>query len=424
MFKAEYQKKTLADVRDLARKLLDNGSRTPNDDEAIKFVLFREARDLAVKAGDVGVAIIAPDEMVKLFAIDAIGMKLATLSKLAQAAKTPDALVTVSQALFTLGEQAVAADRYDDALKALEAAEANAKTAKDMALMVRCQAMRKDVAEIKKGFQKLKADDPDQTPSGFFLCAVKGDWQKGLPLLAQGTDPRLKEAAEKDLSNPSDPAKQAEVADAWWEYGTTERNALVRQRIQGRAVHWYRQCWKRLTGVARTRGEERVKVFEIQLFGDEIEIVPGVPSRTKGLALPFKDVNADFEIMTHMGRPCLKTTGPLVAGSPIYVDVSDTWASVASTIEIAVDYFDGPTGTISVEHHTFDGSGKFLALAATSEIRKLVNTGTWKTLVCTKISSTCFRNTATANIGVDTDFRVMCRDDNVYISRVSIRRVK
>jgi len=93
-------------------------------------------------------------------------------------------------------------------------------------------------------------------------------------------------------------------------------------------------------------------------------------------------------------------------------------------VEISVDYFDGPTGTISVEHHTFDGDGKFLALAATSEIRKLGNTSTWKTLVSTRVSSTCFRNTALPYIGVDTDFRVMCKDDNIYISRISMRRIK
>jgi hypothetical protein len=421
-FKAEYAKRGVAESRDLARRLLENGMRT-QDDDALKFVLLREARDVAARACDAETALRAAEEAGRHFDVDPIALKLAALSKIAGAAKGADAVSALASGYFLAAQEAAAANRYDDALKSLAAAEANARAAKDMALMALCQSTQRDVAEIRREFQKLKPDAPDRTPAGAFLCLVKRDFQNGLPLLAQGTDASLRAVAEKDLAGPSDAQRQAEAGDAWWDLGTSEMNALKRRNLQDRAVHWYRQCAKRLpAGTLRARAEARVAIFEIQAFGDEVELVPGVPSRTRGLKVAV--IDGASAATSHMGRSCLKLTNIAQAGSNIYVDVPDSWASVESQVEVTVEYFDGPSGQAGIEHNTLDPQNRIPQLAATSPYpAKLGNTGTWKTVVG-RVSSREFRNTCTTAIGVESDFRVHCLGDEIHIGRISCRRVK
>jgi hypothetical protein len=69
LFKAEYAKKHPAEQLDLARKLLQSGIET-TDDSTVKWVLLREARDLAVAAGDPEIAVKSADETGKAFAVD------------------------------------------------------------------------------------------------------------------------------------------------------------------------------------------------------------------------------------------------------------------------------------------------------------------------------------------------------------------
>jgi hypothetical protein len=416
MYKVDYQKKQPAEARAFAQRLLESGQKIV-DDDAMKFALLREARDVAAKSGDLDVMAAAVDEMAKVFAVDPISLKLAAISKVST--KTPEAAVTLSQGYLIIAQQASDADKYDEALKATASAETNAKASKDMALVIICQSLQRDLNEIRKEFQKLKPDTLDRAPMGAFLCLAKGDWAKGLPFLALGTDAQLKDYAEKDVANPPDPQKQAELGDAWWTLGISEKNAIKKRHIQERAVFWYKQCAKKLAGNAKGRAEERIKIVEIQLFGDEVEIVPGILSRTRGLSIPLNSADCKFEIVFHAGRSCAKTANG--TATSIYVDVADSWASVESMVEISVEYWDGPSGQINLEHHVLDSKTNVPTLAATSANLKLGNTGTWKTLIG-RVSTTMFRNSMAA--GAEADFRIVCRGDTMYISRISCRRAK
>src|SRR5258706_13020549 len=70
LFKDEYAKKAPADQQALARKLLQSGMETA-DDPVTKFVLLKEAREVAVAAGDADTGLKCADETSKGFAIDA-----------------------------------------------------------------------------------------------------------------------------------------------------------------------------------------------------------------------------------------------------------------------------------------------------------------------------------------------------------------
>ncbi len=66
--------------------------------------------------------------------------------------------------------------------------------------------------------------------AGRYLCFVKGDWGRGLPMLALGSDAELKAVSTLELQGTDSVIEQLTVADAWWALAKTkegsERNAL------------------------------------------------------------------------------------------------------------------------------------------------------------------------------------------------------
>src|SRR5207244_8812445 len=61
IFKDEYAVKTSSAQLKLAKKLVEQGRET-KDDEALRYVLFREAGDLAMRAGDADLLLHCLDE--------------------------------------------------------------------------------------------------------------------------------------------------------------------------------------------------------------------------------------------------------------------------------------------------------------------------------------------------------------------------
>src|SRR5262249_51216620 len=66
LFKSEYAKTKVAERLALAAKLLEQGTGT-KDDLAARYVLFREASDIAARAGDPVLAMRALDELTAQF---------------------------------------------------------------------------------------------------------------------------------------------------------------------------------------------------------------------------------------------------------------------------------------------------------------------------------------------------------------------
>jgi hypothetical protein len=104
LFKDDYAKKNSSDLLALATKLLEQARET-KDDPAAKFVLYREARDLAARAGEPGQALQIVNETAKEFAIDMATMKATALETATSVATTPASFKTiVDQALAAIDE--------------------------------------------------------------------------------------------------------------------------------------------------------------------------------------------------------------------------------------------------------------------------------------------------------------------------------
>jgi hypothetical protein len=263
VFKADYVKKKSFDQINLARKLLKAADET-KDDPAARFVMYREARDLAARAGDVALALDAVTATSRVFMVDPIQMKFATLEA-AEKASAPGKAVL--DAALAATEDAIQADDYATAERYLKLAAGAAARARVAALSATVAARTKEVEACKTAFEdlaqdrKLLAKNPnDQIAAsrvGRFLCLLKGDWEAGLPLLAKGSEERLKAAAEKDLTQPVLAAKQAEVGDMWWDLAEG-LDPDERTGAKIRAYQWYKMAAPLLSGLTKVRVDKRM----------------------------------------------------------------------------------------------------------------------------------------------------------------------
>jgi WD40 repeat protein len=283
LFKDEYAKHDAAALRALAAKLFQKGLET-EDDRCVRFVLFREARDLAARGGDQAAALKAVDQLVSEYAVGALSMKVGVMQALARAADGAAANEALAESALDISRDAAAEDDYDAALQMLEVAEPAVRKAKSGALASRAQAWRKRVEALQKGYADLQKDldtlsrDPADPRAnlavGKFLCLGKGDWHKGLVLLKRGSDPGFKVVAEKELANPAGAEAQVELADAWYSIAQAERGE-EKVAAQQRACKWYQQALPGLRGLTQTRVEKKVE----QLSSLVPELKPAVAPR-------------------------------------------------------------------------------------------------------------------------------------------------
>ena len=274
IYKDEYARKAPSDRAALARTMMKQSLET-TDDAAARYVLLREAKDLALQGGDWDLSLKAADAIGKAFEDDALAMKSAILSAAAKGAKTPAEYLKLSQASTALSEEAAAANRFDVADKAAQEALSQAKLAKDPALAVKADARVRSMAELKvKGEALAKAaatlakspDDPAANAAvGRHECLTKGAWKDGLPKLARGSDPALKDLATRDLAEPQDPSARMAIGDGWWDLAEKE-SGTAREKARSRAVHWYELALPGLTGLSKTKVEKRLPELRQEKF--------------------------------------------------------------------------------------------------------------------------------------------------------------
>jgi hypothetical protein len=267
LYKEDFARRTPADLQALAQKLLKDGRATTDDPDA-RYVLLREAKDLAAQAGDTPAALAAADVLAKLYAVDAAALKASTLATLERAVRTPEAAAALAEARLALAAEALVEDLPDAAAAHAAKAETAARAAQDPALLARAQARAKEAADAKRDLPAARAaektleqkpDDPAAClTAGRWCCLAKGDWEKGLPLLAKGSDAGLKTAAGKDLEKPSTAPDQVAAGDAWWDLAE-KAPAAARAPLAARALFWYATAWPHLSALNKTRLRDRAR---------------------------------------------------------------------------------------------------------------------------------------------------------------------
>jgi len=262
--------KTPALKVELAGKLLAVAQDT-NKDPVGKYVLLAQAKELAISSGDPPTAFKCLDELGQTYDINYPVMKLELFAALAKTVSTPADCKTLVEGLNRWAEAQLRSDRYDAAKKACDIAQAAARTSKDKALVNQTALHEKQIAEIEAAYASSKpailtlasrsADPAANLAAGRFYCFIKGDWDKGLPMLALGSDVGLKALAAKELAGVSGTGGQVALGDAWWDVGETEKG-MERDRIREHGARWYDEAISSLGGLARAKAEKRLKDVE------------------------------------------------------------------------------------------------------------------------------------------------------------------
>ena len=201
-------RKTPAGAKALALTLLDAADATA-DDPAARFVLFRLAVDAAGDSGDPALVGTAVDRFARHYDVNAGEVRLAALKKVIAAGPTAAVLRSIFDDAIAGCDAALVKDDLDAADGFVELARAAVKKGLATALLAEVQPRADQLARARKALEpfepavKALAANPDDPAAnaavGRYHCLRRGDWARGLPLLAKGNNPKLKAAADADL---------------------------------------------------------------------------------------------------------------------------------------------------------------------------------------------------------------------------------
>ena len=201
---------------------------------------------------------------------------ISTRSKLKQklldkfiAAGKPDQVAIAIPTAEQLVDQAVAADRFDIAVVLATSASkavAKSKIATHKEVEERLSRRRHDIhllepiyAAAKKAqetLEKSPADPEANLTVGRWLCFYKGDWTTGLPLLAKGSDEKLKALADQEIKAPTEADQQVQIADAWWDLAQKEAG-IARDSLHLHAGNIYQAALPNLVSALKKAAIEK-----------------------------------------------------------------------------------------------------------------------------------------------------------------------
>jgi hypothetical protein len=252
-----------SDKQALARKLLRKAKGT-DDDPIHRFVLLREARDIATEVGAIGTAMEAIDGIARWHEVDALQMKTDALAKIVKVPRPTESMATHALTIVALLDDAIAVDQYELAkrLAPLILLVAQKSTNNEFVKIATNRAKEIEPLEIAHNEMKAASEILEANPNdpeanlivGRFLCLAKGDWENGIAKLALSSDETLKSLASMEQETLPD---SLALADGWWKYSESIEGVL-RIQAQSHAAEWDRRALPNLTGINKSKVEQRI----------------------------------------------------------------------------------------------------------------------------------------------------------------------
>jgi hypothetical protein len=288
--------KTIEQKQVLAEKFLQLAA-TNGKDRSSQFVLLQLSRDFASQAADAQIACGAVDRMDAVFQVDAVALKTEVIKRCTATAATAEQRFAIVEKAIEASEQAIGKDDLAGAEFLMGLATSEARKTRDDSLVKNAQRRKAELDEITKAYSTVRKAlafletnslDPDSNlVVGKYNCFAKGDWDRGLPMLALGSDVALKVLGEKELKGANSADEQIKLGDAWW-VAAQSRKGFEKQRAQRRAEYWYRKSLPQLDGLPKDRIEGRLRsllqeglpiylaelpVEEVRVFDDQAHSV-------------------------------------------------------------------------------------------------------------------------------------------------------
>jgi hypothetical protein len=334
---------------------------------ALQFVLLDEARDAAVEAAQVDLALQAIDELAQRFDVDGIKIRMAALKSLEPRVKTPEAQAALANGLQQLSDDAAGADRYEVALESTVLAITGAAKAKDRLLATDLNERRRELQQALKesnaahsAEQELQANPEDRNACrtlGTYLCLTKHDWERGLPLLAKGAAGKLQILADREADPPAEAAARLSFAEEWLEFAKTGGNK-ANAKFAARAVHWYQAAQEEAPEAVKLQCEKGLKeACEVRDADSPLGLVlaklrPAIQSgKLKriapiGCGIPADDPGQPFEVTPPEGAALIGlniTLGPYRQYDVVH-SVQPVFATASETI--VGEMYGKPVGPI------------------------------------------------------------------------------
>ena len=249
----------------LAAELIGHANET--DSPADRFVLLEGARKLALSAGDVETTMKAVASISRFYRVDGEAARLSALETLA--AKAPAvALPKVAELLAAAASEKLRAGDLDGAEKVMQSALNAARRSKDrdkqkamLEQLTEIRSQKKLFARIKPFEERLHLDPNDReaaTELGQFRCFVEADWDRGLPLLARGSDPDLSMLAKSEAAALESATACVALADKWWTFAE-ECKGSASVAAEARSRFHYGRVLNELSGLERARVVKRLE---------------------------------------------------------------------------------------------------------------------------------------------------------------------
>jgi formylglycine-generating enzyme required for sulfatase activity len=272
---------TSKEKTELAKKLLDQAAKSKGD-LASHFVLLRVAKDVSVLGADAETALEAVERIVTTYDVDAMQVRLDCVKELAAAAKFSSQHAALAEQAYSLLDVALAEDDFEAARQFGRLAQESAKKGRNYSLLKKVAARMEKLDELQQAhgeYQKAVArleenpTDPEANLSaGRYLCLSRGDWERGIPMLALGSDPALKDPAVKELAGADSPDAQVALGDGWWDLAQT-KDGRERKSYLLRAAHWYQKAQPTVTS-ALVKVKVQKRLEEIARIEPPVAHVP------------------------------------------------------------------------------------------------------------------------------------------------------
>lgn len=256
------------------------------DDPAGAYALQSAAARVAVSIGDLATACQAVDAQVAMFEVDPMernGEMLTLFGSNSLGAGAVDGRAYLQRALPVL-YGGIKNNSYDTAEHICQIAIQFEAQSRDRMLLPGLNRLRLQIVAAANSHRRAEAaiaqlrkaphDPAASSTVGLYLAFTKGDWQRGLPLLAAGDDERLAQIAKTDLATAASASAMMATADDWWELGEATAQERYRGACRARAAHWYAKAMETMPdSLARMHAEGRLRKSEASGAGTPLDAV-------------------------------------------------------------------------------------------------------------------------------------------------------
>ena len=238
-----------------------------------RYVMLEQVMDWAVRSGDVDAANQAVDAIASVYPVDELALRLEVIAGCYGKPGT-DKKAFASKMLY-IKIAAEEKKRFDIAAKAALMLLNYDKSINDKTSIPQSQADHnrfKELAARQENAQRarnaLRENPANREASqiwGEFLCFYCGDWEQGLPWLAQSENKNVAELAELEKRGVGSAEAQFKLAERWFELSEGTDDELRARGMQQRAFAWYQASQNNLDGKQRERCRQRLELLERKL---------------------------------------------------------------------------------------------------------------------------------------------------------------